>query len=232
MLTALIKILELALAAARKTPDQKREQLAKTLYKVYADIDDVVLRGNKLMALFGSSQAVVANAAIDVLLEQQVALNSLAVHLREVEPILKIHLPFTATLHVAVEFKGDVILFILDWLLNSPNDQRGSEMPLPDRYSEMTGTVRRLFLSAHLSSEELTLEESRSDPLNPWELFYPEPINHRHEWSDEQRQQHPTILIATSEDFRRAQDTLNSVAAIGEELRAFLAEKSKPEDLL
>jgi len=89
--------------------------LAKDLHKVYVDIDDIVLRGRKLMALFGT-QTVVANAAIEALLEQQAALNSLAIHLREVEPILKIHLPLAATLHVATQFKGEDVVFILDWL--------------------------------------------------------------------------------------------------------------------
>lgn len=230
MLNTLLKILEIVMAAARKTPDQKRGQLAKDLRKVYMDIDDIVLRGRKLMAVFGN-QTVVVSAAIEVLLEQQAALHSLSVHLREVEPILKIHVPLKAvTLHVACQFKGDTILFILDWLLNSPCPQTGEEMPLPSGYSEMTPVVRRLLLSQHLSPEELALEESRSDPLNPWEFFFEEPIN-RYEWSDEQLR-HPTILVATSEDLRKAEDTLNSIAAVGEELRLFLVEKFKLEDLL
>ena len=229
MLIELLKILELVIPALRKTPDQKRQQLAKDLQKVYMDIDDVVVRGRNLMTLFGT-QTVVTIAAIDVLLEQQAALNSLAVHLRKVEPILKIHVPLAATLHVATEFKGEEIVFILDWLLNNPNPQSGLELPLPVGYSEMTPMIRHLLLSKHLSSEELALEESRCEPLKIWELFYQEPIN-RHEWSDEQLR-HPTILVATPDDLRRAQDTLNSIAAIGEAFRLFLMEKFKLEDLL
>lgn len=77
MLTDVFKALELLIAVVRKTPDQKRQQLAKDLHKVYLDIDDIVLRGKKLMALFGT-HTLVAKAAVEVLLEQQAALNSLA----------------------------------------------------------------------------------------------------------------------------------------------------------
>ncbi|MGA3326777.1 MAG: hypothetical protein ABSF45_20115 [Terriglobia bacterium] len=230
MLNALLKVLEIVMAATRKTPDQKRGELAKDLRKVYMDIDDIVLRGKKLIALFGN-QTVVANAAIEPLLQQQAALYSLSAHLREVEPMLKIHLPLKAlTLHVACQFKGEAVLFILDWLLNSPAPQIGEELLLPSGYSKTTPVVRRLLLAPYLSPEELAVEESRSDPENPWEFFFEEPIN-RYEWSDEQLQ-HPTILVATSEDLRKAEDTLNSIAAVGEELRLFLVEKFKLEDLL
>jgi len=101
-------------------------------------------------------------------------------------------------------------------------------MHLPVGYTEMTSRVRRLLLSEDLLSEEVPLEEPCSDLLNPWDFFFQEPIN-RHEWSDEQ----PTILLATSDDFRKAQETLDSIAAIGEEIRTFLAsEKFKPEDFM
>ena len=102
MLNALLKILELIIAAAKKTPDQNRQRLAKDLCKVYVDIDDVVSRGRKLMAFFGT-QTIVANSAVEALLEQQAALTSLAIHLRKVEPVLKIHLQFASTLNVATD---------------------------------------------------------------------------------------------------------------------------------
>lgn len=215
MLTALLEILKFVIAAAKKTPDQKRQQLAKGLYKVYVDIDDVVERGRKLLTLFGT-QTVVASVAIEALLEQQAALNSLTIHLRKVEAVLEIHLPrTTATLHVATQFKGAKIVFILDWLLNSPDPQRGPEMYLPVGYSEMTSMVRRFLLSEHLPSDEVPLlDEPSSDLLNPWEWFFQGPIN-SNEWTDEQLQ-YPTFLLATSDDFRKAEDTLDSLAAIAE----------------
>ena len=40
----------------------------------------------------------------------------------------------------------------------------------------MTSMVRRFLLSEHLSSDEVSIEESSGDPLNPWEWFFQEPV--------------------------------------------------------
>ena len=50
----------------------------------------------------------------------------------------------------------------------------------------------------------------------------------REGWSDESR----SLLIATPEDLAEAQNTLNRIASIGQDLRKFLVERFSVEDLL
>ena len=99
-------------------------------------------------------------------------------------------------MHVATQFKGDKIVFMLNWLLNSPDPQTGWEIPLPVGYAGMTESVRRLLVVEHLSSEEAPVKEPYGNPFNPWEFFFQELIN-RHEWSEE-KLRNLTILLATS----------------------------------
>lgn len=232
MLNTVIKLLELVLKALKdkSSPDAKRENLAKKVHKLYLDIDDAVVRGRRLLDLFGSEGAVINDAAIEALLAQQACLDSLSTHLREIEPILKIHFPSQVTdLNVAIEFKGIGIIFLLDWLLNSPKQQAGVRFSLPPGYEELTPLVRRLLLLERISQEELALEEQSDDPLNPWELLYERPIS-RYQLPNETMRR--PILVATAEDVQKAERALDTIASIGEELRTFITEKFKLEDVL
>jgi hypothetical protein len=132
-----------------------------------------------------------------------------------VAPVLAIQLPSQAlTLHLLIEGKWERIMFLLNWFLYDAPAQ-----------------IRVPLLNAHVPPEYLARLLELDGPLRENERdlgdLWIQPLAHEG-WSEESR----SLLIATPEDLAEAQNTLNSIASIGRDLRQFLVERFSVEDLL
>lgn len=187
----------------------------KDLAKIYLDIDEIVKRGREFLSFFEADRLVVSEAKIDVLLAQQDALYSIRDRLERVAPLLALQLPAqTSTLHLFIEGKWQQIMFLLNWFLyDAPNQGR---VPLLDTHVPPEYLARLLELDRPLGGSERDVRDLWMQPLT-------------HEgWSVESR----SLLIATPGDLVEAENTLNGIAAIAGDLRQFLVERFKIEDLL
>jgi len=216
MWSVLLKILELLIKAAHPeiTPDQLRRSLAKDLEQICRDIHEIVDRGREFLSLFDAGRLVVNDAKIDVLLAQQDALQRVRDDLERVAALLAIQLPpQAATLHLLIEGKWQQIMFLLNWFLYDASDQ----CPVGS-------------LDTHVPPEYLARLVQLDGPLHEGDRnvrdLWIQPLAHEG-WSEEST----ALLIATPEDLVEAQNTLNSLAAIAEDLRQFLVERFNVEDL-
>jgi hypothetical protein len=189
--------------------------LAKDLAKIYMDIDEIVNRGREFLSFFDADRLVVTDARIDIFLAQQDALNSIRDHLQRVAPLLAIQLPAQAeTLPLLIEGKWQKIIFLLNWFLYDAPDQ--TRVPLLDTHVPPEYLARLLELDGPPPEREGDVRD-----------FWIQPLAHEG-WSEESR----SLLIATPEDLAEAQNALNSMPAIARDLRQFLVERFKVEDLL
>jgi hypothetical protein len=179
------------------------------------DIDELVNRGAELLSLFEAGSLVVNDARIDILLAQQDALHSIRNHLQRLAPLFAIQLPSQASaLHLLIEGKWEKIMFLLNWFLYDAPDEACA--PLLDAQVPPAYLAKLLELGGPFREGERDMRDFRIEPL-------------AHEgWSEESK----SILIATPEDLAEAQNTLNSIAAIAGDLRQFLVERFRIEDLL
>lgn len=218
LLPGVLSAVKLVLDAIRGhyTPEKKRERLAKDLLKLYLDLVEIVGRGQELVSYVGPDKPVADNIPIEVLRSQQAALISFQKHLDNVAAILELHLPSgTARLEVLTTFKAAAVAFLLTFLIE--------DMP------------RITMDDAAFKAPEVQalVEKSKSLGLE-WEVYGLIPLPEK-PWiwdpNFEDWDVH-TALIASAADIAAVQRVLDDVAAIQEELRQFLIEKFKIEDLL
>lgn len=219
MLTDVLKVLELLVNTIKGhlTPERKRQKLAKDLLRVYLDTDDVVQRGRELLSLVGPEKLVAA-INLDALLAQQAALRNLDEHLRPVAPILKLHLPVQAErLMVFHGAKDNCILLLVASLLG--RTPRRSYLEHSDPVQ-----MQRLFDEYKAAGEDVL-----------WKNFEREPMplsSDKSWWVRPGEDKYFPVLATTPSDLQAARKTLDEIAAIGEQLRLFLIDKFKLEELI
>lgn len=212
MLTTVLAAIKLLVDALKGqfTSDKKRERLAKDLFKVYLDLDEIVRQGRELVSYVAPDRPIAKGIPIEALRSQQMALETFQRHLDRVAAILDLHLPSrTGRLEVFMAFKSLAIALLLTFLVDRP--QIGTD-------------------EADLSSPEMRklIDECKRLGLD-WEpaalILLPDKT-----WTAEP--DFHMALIASPADIEAARRALDSIAGVQEELRLFLVEKFKIEDVL
>lgn len=201
---------------AQHTPDKKRERLAKDLFKLYLDLVEISDRGRELLSYVAPNQPIADNFPIEVLRSQQAALIGFQRHLDNVAAILEVHLPSRAKrLEVLTAVKGAGVAFLLAFLIDMPPiTLNGADWKKP----EIQALVEKC-KSLGLGTE--------------WELCGVIPLPEKPWIKDtEQTWDVYTVLIASPADIDAVRRVLDEIATIQEELRKFLVEKFKMEDVL
>jgi hypothetical protein len=95
MLSSLLKALEMLMAALKASPDQKRQAMAKDIFRIYLDLGDLIGRGRKILSLLSISSLAHRGVSISLLMQQHQVLQSLRERLSHgpVNYILALHLP-------------------------------------------------------------------------------------------------------------------------------------------
>jgi hypothetical protein len=196
------------------TPDKKRERFAKDLLKLYLDVGEIVARGRELLSYVNPNQPIAENIPIEVLRSQQAGLISFHKHLDSVAAILELHLPSRAQrLEVLSAFKTAAVAFLLTFLIEMP--------PITlDDAAWKTPEVQALVEKCKLLGLEWEVCGVIPLPDKPW-------ISEDHQDWDV-----CAVLIATPPDIDVVGRMLDEMATIQEQLRLFLIEKFKIEDLL
>ena len=230
MLGTLLKALEMLVAALNATPDQKRQAVAKDILRVYLDLGDLIECGRKIVSLLSTNVQACRGVSISLLTQQHQALQSLGERLSNgpVNHILALHLPRIRTgLLCLLSAKGRVAWTTLDQLVSD------SEPLTPEEW------VSRL--SARMDSADVSPDDS---PNNPFVSITGEvvlvgeiPVQMRAWTPIESPAADPApsaelILVATAAEIGTAEALLDAIAEASEQLRAFLAEKFKLEDVL
>jgi hypothetical protein len=132
MLTDLLKALELLMDALKgiKTSEKRREKVARQLFLIYLDIDQILDQGKNILALLRSdSPWVQESVALNMLIAQQKALDSLASHISApiINGVLKLHLSEFKELNILYQAggKADRLKFYLSQLTASSPEEHG-----------------------------------------------------------------------------------------------------------
>jgi hypothetical protein len=229
MLSILLKALEMLMAALKATPDQKRQAVAKDILRIYLDLEDLIGRGRKILSLLSTSSLAHRGVSISLLMQQHQVLQSLSERLSNgpVNYVMALHLPRVCSgLLCLLSAKRGVAWSTLDQLVSD------NEPLTPEEW------VSRL--SARMDSEDVSPDDSPNDlfvsvtgevvlvdeipvQMRPWT-----PI----ESSADLAPSPELILVASAEEIRTAEAVLDAIADASEQLRAFLTERFKLEDVL
>ena len=229
MLDTVIKSLELLLSALHavsetSTPHKKREKLAKALHLVYSDIEVIVSRGREWLVMYEKNDRGYEDdpngrgRAILLLTQQLGALQSLIEHLEEgaVTDILQLHLPnLTDSLRFAVGMKQSRVWVRLDLFVSDGVELTDDEW--------MANLEKRMGESDDLRDQfdRMQLQRRRSEVVSLMEVerYHPERFER-------------VNLIGSSNEIQQGCVVLNKLEAVGQQLRTFLLDKFKIEDVL
>jgi hypothetical protein len=203
--------------------------VAKDILRIYVDCEDLIGRGRKILSLLSISSPARRGVSISLLMRQYQVLLSLRERRSHgpVNSILVLHLPrIHSGLLCLLSAKGGVVWSTLDQLVSD------NEPLTPEEW------VSRL--SARMDSEDVSPDDSPNNlfvsvtgevvlvdeipaQMRPWT-----PI----ESSPAAAPSPELILLATAEEIRKAEAVLDAITYSSEQLRAFLVERFKLEDVL
>ncbi|MEW6608540.1 MAG: hypothetical protein AB1414_14030 [bacterium] len=227
MLTEVFKGVELIINAVKgtRTLEKKRQKVAKQLLKIYLDIERIIERGKDILSFLKGDTTVVRNVAFGKLMAQQRALQNIIDDLNDknIVSLLKLHLPKFRNLKGLFHPKCEQIGFFISQLVTS---------------KELSDTDRKDFLSR---LDQNKIESSRSwediallEMGQPMDLMRIPTTNYFffRRMEDKDIQEIPVRIFATSDHIREAETVLTQIEELGEELRLFLIDKFKFEDIL
>ncbi len=233
MLGDLLKGLEMLLRALgdERSVDKKREKLAKELLRIHIDLVELVERGRELIRLAGEGEPRSRGVSIALLTEQRRVLQSVADRLSSptVAGVLELHIPnATRQLFVFLSEKGDRVWFSLDQLV-SDGRKLSPEQWVAQLGQRMDESGERYFQHSLAWGEAVRIEDvpALTDPLEgpshrPWRRRFGGPPPEHVE----------TIVLASSDEIHRGSALLDQIARTDEQLRQFLVQKFKFEDVL
>jgi len=229
MLSSLLKALEMLIAALKTSPDQKRQAVAKDILRIYLDLQDLIGRGRKILSLLSIGSQARRGVSISLLKQQHQVVESLRERLSQgpVNHILALHLPrIRSGLLCLLSAKGQVAWSTLDQLVSD------NEPITPEEW------VSRL--SARMDSEDVSPDDSPNNLFvgvtGEVVLVDEIPVQMR-PWTPIKSSEDPAplpelILVATAEEVRTAEAVLDAITDASEQLRVFLAERFRLEDVL
>jgi hypothetical protein len=220
----LLKALELLINAIRGTqsPDHKREALARELFKLQKQIEAVVDRGRAVLGMEPAHEMSKNNPAVRLLSEQIGALREISDTLTSgvIADVLQLHLPrIYKGLFADLDSKGRRVWLRLDSLVSenaiSPQkwvDNMEAQMASPDEGQDIGSTnwPHPLTICDFIPGD---------GPLEPSEA--------RAVMND-----YDVGITASNEDLQKGYRLLDQISAANSELRKFLIEKFKFEDIL
>jgi hypothetical protein len=229
MLSSLLKALEMLMAALKATPEQKRQAVAKDILRIYLDLGDLIGRGRRILSLLSISSLAHRGVSISLLMQQHQVLQSLGERLSHgpVNYILAVHLPQVRSgLLCLLSAKGQVAWSTLDQLVSD------NEPLTPEEW------VSRL--SARMDSEDISPDDSPNNlfvRVTGEVMLVDEIPMQMRPWTPIESSAAPApspelVLIASAEEIRAAEAVLDAIADAREQLRAFLTERFKLEDVL
>ncbi len=224
MLDILLKGVELLLGKLKdaSTPEKKREKLAKRLMQIYLNLEEIVHRGRELLSLYQKDPPE-SERSILLLTQQLRTLQELHNQLEQgvVGEILKLHLPaLSKSLRCALFSKHDLVWVGLDLFVSDGHEITKKEWmsrleSLPDwkERSSMLPDGSMLFRPL--------FHQARAFPLAL--------LTSGMEYAPSQ---YTMSLLGSPERISQGHEVLDRVQAVGEELRIFMLEKFKFEDVL
>jgi len=219
MLSDVLKALELITDVIRsaKTPEKKRQRVAKQLLRIYLDVGMIVERGNDILSILKGKSSAYYDVAFSKLQPQQRALQNLIDDLHRLDSLafLDIHLPhFKKNLKVLVGRKTGQIGFYLSQLTATGKELTQHELEY--LWSQVGATDRNLLnhgLQTDFTYVEFTGVDFRMRHLRDREDF--------------------SIRVFTSaRQIAEAEEALVKMEQLAEELRQFIIEKFEFEDVL
>jgi hypothetical protein len=233
MLGDLLKGLEMMLRAlgSENSADKKREKLAQELFRIHLDLVELVERGRELIRLAGEGEVRNRGISITLLTEQGRVLQSLAERLssQTLAGVLELHMPdLTQQLFVFLSEKGDRVWFSLDQLV-SDGRKLSPEEWVARLEQRMEESGEHYFQHSLAWGEAVRIGDvsALTDPLegsghHPWRRRFGGPPPGKVE----------TIVLASPGEIHRGSALLDNIAQADEQLRGFLVQKFKLEDVL
>lgn len=231
MLSDILKALELLTKGLKgvKSIDRKRRKIAKQLVKIYLGIEDVVERGNSIVSLLDEHANLTHSITLGMLVAQQEALGRLSDYIsnEDISTLLRIQLPAFGNLKGLLETKQAGIAhfgFLLSQLIADEEPNRE--------------TIRRVF-----ADYDHHLIASRPTEIGIIEAWIMRDLELEAKWrlresEESQRRPLPDVQKVqipvgyTLDQIRQVRKTLAQISQLAEELRQFLVEKFKIEDIL
>jgi len=222
----ILHLVELLSKAAQneRTADKKREKVAKELLLIYRTVDEVVHRGRRILSLLEEHDVLVHRGLPITLLTQQLeALQRLNDRLQSsaIRDILSLHQPALSKSFVLLTgMKGERVWMTLDQLVSdgeplSPEEWTShlkSRMGEPETpYSRSTVDFR---WDAQVPAGRFSLGELTRSALM------------------EATKDSELLVVADREEIEKGYALLDQIEGAAEDLRRFLVEKFKFEDVL
>lgn len=224
MLGDILNALKLLLDALKTSDDKKRERVAKEVLRIYLGVADAVETGRKILSMLNNETSAHRGVSISLLTQQLQALHSLSDRLtsKRLVGILSLHLPrFNTALLCLLSAKGSRVWCTLDQLVTDSQAVSPEEWVcrLESRMLPAEDSPKSVFFIA--TSEIVRLEDVPGGMRTwyPLESLVPAPSP-------------DLILAATPDEIKKAREELDQIAKAGEQLRSFLIEKFKFEDVL
>jgi hypothetical protein len=222
MLGDLVKLLELLVSILKGSGDHKRAHLAKDLRRLHQEIADMVERGRAILQLVSEHNPYPDGRAVQLLSEQLGVLDTIKETLTTgaIGDVLQVHLPEARRhLNAYIDAKKNRVCIRLDQLVSD-----GSQLQPDEWIDSMENKIGQLevpslspawshaltFYAMVLRTEgEIDLINSK--PLAPNTRF---------------------VVEGEDREISMGHELLNRIAAANEQVRAFLVEKFKFEDIL
>jgi hypothetical protein len=206
MLSDVLKALELMTDVIRsaKTPEKKRQRIAKQLLRIYLDIEMVVERGNDILSILRRGSSVYYDVPRGKLQAQQRALQHLIDNISGLDElaVLDLHLP---------HFKRELtVLFSLKW------------KRIGFYLSQLTAT------GIKLTQHELMYIRSQVDWEDARLLQFGDPMP----LDIVKRREQQVRVFTTATQIIDAEEALVKIEQLAEQLRQFIIEKFEFEDIL
>ncbi len=217
MLSDILKVLEILINSVKsvKFDDQSRRRFAKQILKIYLDIEKITQRGKDILSFMDTETDLVHINAFYKLQNQMQAIENLLDNLKDesIKDILKVHLPEFNDIEVLLRRKGSGVGLVFSQLLKcKPHHSASlfgkSMLKVPSNF-ELSRKGKEAL--EYFKEFILLLPYYRIRNLSGKTAFF---------------------VFSTREQFQEVSEVLNQIMALEEQLRLFLIEKFKIEDLI